>query len=297
MRSVHSHRVGFIGVALAGLLIGCSGCASTPTTGTTQQPIGDAVGRTYYIDGAGNWGYGVIEVTEGLRRAGYRGQVIVWHWSPTFNPALDQTVGRPFARSRGKELGNEINAYCRKYPGNEVNIIALSAGTGVATWACEAVTPPARVNSMILLGSSISSDYDVRQALEHITGGIWVYYSRGDQILLGPVRTLGTIDGKMGIDGAGLIGLHPKSVTTDKIHNISWSAQFERFGWTGAHTDATSEPFVRNVLSRHIVALPAPEAPVVKPTGTAQAAAATAGASTQPAADVPASRPSLLSRR
>ncbi len=227
------------------------GCA---TTAPTQSLTGDEFGRTYYIDGAGNWGYGVREVAEGLRRAGYQGRIINWTWSPTLNPALDQTVGRPFARARGRELGEDINAYARQYPDKEVHIIALSAGTGVATWACESLRPPARVHNLILLGSSLSSDYDFRAALSSIEGGVWVYHSDHDAILLGPVRALGTIDGKVGADGAGLVGLHPHTIKTDKIHNIGWTDGYRRLGWSGSHTDATSEPFVRHVLARHIVA-------------------------------------------
>lgn len=216
---------------------------------TTQ----DQVGRTYYIDGAGNWGYGVLEVQDGLRRAGYRGQIINYRWSPTFNPALDQTVGRPVARLRGKALGEEINTYRAKYPQASVNIIALSAGTGVAVWACENVRPPASVQNLILLGSSLSSDYDMRAALANISGSVWVYHSSADQILAGPVRALGTIDGKVGVEPAGLVGLRPAGQPDPRIRNIRWSASYERYGWTGAHTDATSEPFVRAVLARHLL--------------------------------------------
>jgi hypothetical protein len=218
-----------------------------------RSATGDADGRTYYIDGAGNWGYGVSEVTNGLQRAGYRGRVINFRWSATLNPALDQTIGRGFAKARAKKLGQEISSYLRENPGSEVNIIGLSAGTGVATWACEAIIPPAKLHNLILLGSSLSSTYDIRRALDNIAGGIYVYYSRGDLILQGPVRTLGTIDGKIGVEGAGLVGLHPRTVTTDQIHNIAWSPEYEQYGWTGSHTDGTSEPFVREILSKHIV--------------------------------------------
>jgi hypothetical protein len=131
-----------------------------------------------------------------------------------------------------------------------VDLIALSAGTGVAVWACEAVQPPATVDDLIMLGSSLSSTYNMGKALENISGGVWVYHSSNDMILQGPVRTLGTIDGKSGVSSAGSVGLRYRS---PKIHNIRWSRSYERYGWTGAHTDATSETFVRLVLSRHIV--------------------------------------------
>lgn len=234
------------------LLCGCQlGSGSS-----SQRELFDRAGRTYYIDGAGNWGYGVNEVQEGLRRAGYRGNVINFRWSFTFNPALDQTIGRVGAYTRAGELARQISAYLKEYPDNQVNLIALSAGTGVAVWACEKIEPPARVHTLILLGSSLSSRYDMRKALANIEGGVWVYFSPYDQILNGPVKAIGTIDGEIGADSAGLVGLHPRSGRSDKIHNIGWSARWERFGWGGAHTDATSEPFVRLELSKHIIAEP-----------------------------------------
>ncbi len=137
-----------IGSLLLGVASGLVGCGEDPH---------DRFGRTYYIDGAGNWGFGVQEIHDGLTKAGYDGSIRTWQWSRTFNPALDQTVGRIFARGRGEDLGHEITQYKKTYPDAPVNIIALSAGTGVAIWACEAVDPPAKVHKRHLLGSSISS--------------------------------------------------------------------------------------------------------------------------------------------
>ena len=213
----------------------------------------DRFGRTYYIDGAGNWGYGVAEVQKGLHEAGYRGNIINFTWSPTLNPALDQTIGRPVARLKGAELGKKITEYLKKYPDNQVNIICLSAGTGVGTWACESLEPPAKVHNLIMLGSSLSSNYDINKALKNISGGIYVYCSTSDMILQGPVKTLGTIDGKLGVEPAGSIGLRPPGGKNEKINNIRWSRRYERYGWTGSHTDATSEPFVQHVLAKHIL--------------------------------------------
>ncbi|UCD27478.1 MAG: hypothetical protein JSV03_10165, partial [Planctomycetota bacterium] len=147
-----------LAVVLCAFTAGCGGGALTSSKF-------DQFGRTYYIDGAGNWGFGVVEVNNGLRQAGYRGNIINYRWSPTLNPALDQTIGRPAARLRGADLGKEITGYLKKYPDNQVNIIALSAGTGVAVWACENVESPAKVYSLIMLGSSLSSRYNMQKAL------------------------------------------------------------------------------------------------------------------------------------
>jgi hypothetical protein len=246
-----TQRVRSIGVCSAAVLIALAGCTNDPR---------DRFGRTYYIDGAGNWGFGVREMKDGLAAAGYRGRVETWPWSSTLNPALDQTIGRGFARTRGADLGREITQYRKEYPQNRVNIIALSAGTGVAVWACENVSPPATVHNVVLLGSSISSNYDMTKAMRAVDGKVFVYYSPYDSILNGPVRTLGTIDGTFDIP-AGTRGLRPREPYKDKIANIGWSRRYERYGWTGAHTDCTSEPFVRHVLAKYVVLPHEPRAP------------------------------------
>lgn len=208
-------------------------------------------GRTWYIDGAGNWGYGVLDVPLGLEDRGYRGAVTNHRWSLTLNPALDQTF-RFIARLSGAGLGDEITNYLKRYPENDANIIALSAGTGVGIWAIEHVEPPFKVNNYIMLGSSLSSHYDCRKALKNMKGKIYVYHSPSDPVLQGPVRILGTIDGRFG-DAAGLVGLRGPGSASGRIVNVPWSQKYARWGWTGGHTDCINRRFVREELARRIV--------------------------------------------
>lgn len=217
-------------------------------------------GKTYYLDGAGNWGFGVADVARGLENANYPGHVEAYMWTTSFNPAIDQ-INRPAAHLRAAMLTGKMQDYLNKHPGNDINIIALSAGTGVAIWAVEALDPSYKVNNLVLLGSSLSSDYDMRRALGRMKGRVFVYYSPHDGILEGPVQILGTIDGKMGAVAAGLVGLHPPGGAAGRIVNIGWQPGYQRYGWTGAHTDCTSEPFIRHIVSAHIIgSKPAPPA-------------------------------------
>lgn len=223
------------------------GCAADPR---------EKMGRTWYIDGAGNWGFGVLDVPLGLQDGGYKGLVTNHPWSLTFNPALDQTL-RFIARGSGEGLGREITAYLKKYPNAEANIIALSAGTGVGMWAIENVQPPCKVNNYILLGSSISSKYNVNQALKNMKGKIYVFYSASDPVLQGPVRALGTIDGTFD-DSAGLVGLHGSGASSDRVVNIARRSEHATYGWTGGHADCTNRQFVARYLSKIVVTLPKP---------------------------------------
>lgn len=211
-------------------------------------------GRTWYIDGAGNWGFGVVDVPVGLKEAGYKGHVSNYHWSLTMNPALDQTL-RFIARASGSVLAAEITDFLKRHPEGDANIIALSAGTGVAIWAVEDLRPPYKVNNVILVGSSLSSRYDVRKALANMKGKIICYYASSDPVLQGPVRLLGTIDGSYD-DSAGLVGVRGPGAATGRIVNIGWNSRFSALGWTGGHADCTNKRFVRAEISKYIVAGP-----------------------------------------
>jgi len=233
-------KLASIAWGLLGLLL-ASGCANPK----------EQFGRTWYIDGAGNWGYGVFEVPEGLAEAGYKGAVTNHRWSLTLNPALDQTL-RFIARGSGDLLGSEITSYLRSHPGADANIIALSAGTGVGVWAIEAVKPPYKVNNFVMIGSSLSNRYDVRKALANMKGRIYVYHAASDPVLDGPVRALGTIDGSFD-DAAGLVGLRGPGVDTGRVVNIPWSSKYASLGWTGGHTDCTNRQFVCKEIACGIV--------------------------------------------
>lgn len=228
-----------------------SGCESSG--GSAER-----FGKTFYLDGAGNWGFGASEVPAGLRSAGYQGDVEIYVWTTSFTPLLDQ-LNRPAAHLRAAGLSDKIARYCRRYPQNKLNIVALSAGTGVAIWAVEALPADVKVHNVVLLGSSLSSRYDVSKALRNMTGRIYVYHSRDDSVLDAAVRVVGTIDGSIGDDSAGLVGLRPPKGMENRVVNVGWSSRWLSVGWAGGHTDCTSERFVRMELSRHIVE-PAPRA-------------------------------------
>jgi len=207
-------------------------------------------GKTWYIDGAGNWGFGVVESAVGLEKAGYPGKVDSYHWSLTMNPALDQTL-RFIAKGAGDRLGDIITDYLKNNPGAEANVIALSAGTGVGIWAIENVKPPYKVNNYVMLGSSLSSRYDVSRALNNMKGNIYVFYSASDPVLSGPVQALGTIDGTFD-SSAGQVGLRGRGAASGRVINIPWSSKYERYGWVGGHTDSTSEQMMQYVIAPRI---------------------------------------------
>ncbi|MEE9296584.1 MAG: hypothetical protein V3W34_16695 [Phycisphaerae bacterium] len=221
-----------------------TGCA------TGRRPA-ESFGKTFYLDGAGNWGFGASSVPNGLKEAGYAGDVEIYIWTTSLVPLIDQlNIGA--AKLRALALTGRIKRYRRKYPDSQLNIIALSAGTGVAVWAVEGLDADTTINNLVLLGSSLSHNYDVRKALNNMDGNIYVYHSPHDLILEG-VTVIGTIDGKHGVKSAGLVGLDRPPGMAGRVVNIPWSRKYIRYGWTGSHTDCTNKPFIKSVVARHVM--------------------------------------------
>ena len=168
----------------------------------------------------------------------------------SFNPLIDQLVTIN-AKARAGLLTNRIEDYHRKYPENAINVIALSAGTGVSVWAIEGLKN-SKIDNLVLLGSSLSHNYDVSKAMDHIAGKIYVYHSTHD-VVLESVRIIGTIDGKRGVDSVGQVGLKKPRGQEERIVNTGWSRKYMRYGWAGGHTDCINNRFIRHVVAPHLL--------------------------------------------
>lgn len=243
-------RFGVVVALLLGV-IAVSGCGPSYSARARH-------GIAYYCPGAGNIDFGDGGIREGLQAAGYRGEVASVMWTVSLNPAIDQALKIP-ARSGGERLARTIEQYLDEYPGRPVTLIGLSAGTGVALFACESLRPGYSVENVILLSGSVSHDYDVRRALRRIDGKIYNFYSSRDAVLAGPMKVFGTIDGKLGKEGAGAVGLTPPT-DRERVVNIAYRREWSRYGYYGGHTDVTAAAFVEH----HIAPLVA-EARVIKP--------------------------------
>lgn len=226
---------------VAGLATGCA---------ATDFGPGAENGLIVYVPGAGNVDRGEIGLQKGLDRLGYRGAFVTLHWTYSYNIMIDQSV-RAFARLASKHLASVLQEYEDRYPGREVNIVGLSAGTAISVWALEDLRPEYRIKNLVLLSGSLSYDYDVSRALERIDGKIYNYYSMTDAVLIGAMKFTGTLDGKLLTDGIGAVGFEPP-FETDRIVNTPWTPDFEKYGYLGGHLDVTAPDFVEHFIAPQI---------------------------------------------
>jgi len=197
------------------LLVGLSGgCADVTHLIIDRQPNGDdEIGITYYIGGAGPIGnVGSFDVPQGLRDAGYEGSVEVFTWQ-SWTHAGDQ-INLSRNLEKAAELADRIRRYRRDHPNQPINLVALSAGTGIAVFALEYLPEDIGINQACFLSCSLSSRYDLTRALKRINGNLYVLYSPHDRVLNTLVWYTGTIDRSTASDGiAGLEGFYIPSPT------------------------------------------------------------------------------------
>jgi hypothetical protein len=219
-------------------------------------------GLVVYLDGAGNLGYGQDTVPEGFRAAGFRGDIENIIWTSFTGPLGDQVI-RANAFLRADEVTRKIVKFHNNYPDAPVYVVGLSAGTGVAVWGVERLPAEVKVDSLVLLGSSLSSTFNMSKCLRHVKNKVFVLTSSQDAVLSGFIPVTGTIDGAYLVEPAGLVGFRPPArvgpddlkAYQEKIVNVPWQSSFESLGNAGGHTDATSFAFVKEYIARRLLGL------------------------------------------
>ena len=258
-------------VATSLVLLALTGCVAGNRPNFVRTGS-ESEGKTFYLDGAGNFGVGKDSVPRGLADGGYLGKLEHFIWTTYMGPLADQ-IYLKHNRRAAEALARRIERYKRARPNRSVNIIALSAGTGIAVFALEELQPEFHVDNVVLLSSSLSAAYPLDKALPRVDGGIYVFWSPNDPILRGVVPIVGTVDrAGFGVHPAGTNGMRLRSNPLEntrelyrKVHNIRWYPSAAR-GLMGKvvsfrHAGATSKEFIRELVAP-ILIMPEPSPPV-----------------------------------
>lgn len=242
-------------------LTGCGGAARIVSSAV--QDGSRSRGIIYYVGGAGQLGnVGFMSIPLGMRDAGFEGYVELVPWQGIVT-AVDQ-INYDRNRGKGIELGESIRRSSIRYPDTPIDLIALSAGTGIATFALESLPESVRVRNVVFLGCSLSSRYDLTRALKRVKGKLYVFYSENDAVLSRIVPYTGTVDRKDSSDGvAGLDGfILPEKVDATtlrqyrKVRDIRYMPQFADVGYDGGHMSSTERGFIRRYVAPLILDQP-----------------------------------------
>jgi pimeloyl-ACP methyl ester carboxylesterase len=225
--------------------------------GTDER--GAEYGKTFFVGGAGGIGdvVGTVDVPKGLRQAKYRGAIEVFGWQSTLGGTLRDVMDRSRNEREAARLAGRIEEYLDQNPGRRVNIIALSAGTGIATWALEALPAKYHVGTVVYLASALSQEYDLSWAMRHIDGHLYCFCSTHDPVLRLGLPLTGSVDREWALAGsAGLDGFvvppgaseATQRLYAEKLRVRPYRSEYARHGYFGFHTDCTSPSFIAHVV-------------------------------------------------
>lgn len=245
------------------LLASMAGCASKPVWEVAYRQDREERlkrGCVFYFDGAGggtkesNYAAGVVE---GMLEAGYSGAGELVSWETGRGLMADQKASVAYKRAKAKEAADQILRYQARYPGAPVGLLGFSAGTAEAIFALEWLPESAAVDHVVLLGASISHDYDLTEALRRVRHKLHIFTSTHDRMLSQAMPLSGTADRKFHDPGAGIKGFvlpagasaATRRLYAEKIVTIPYSDDFRRDQNKGHHFDNVKKEFIRDQVA------------------------------------------------
>jgi len=233
-RQVPSGRLAVCAVAACALLAGCDERL------VLKADCADR-GLVIVLPGIdGGTGYS-LAACDALSRSGPDMAVELYDWTVPFGGLLNQTaIGRN--RDVARRLARRIADYQRRHPGRPVYLIGHSGGTAIAVWAAEAAGSDGGIQRLVLLASSLSPTYSLRQALANSREGIVSFYSPHDAALLGfGTSLIGTMDGQH-CESAGKVGFRDE--LSAGLMQVCWREEMAKAGHWGGHLDYMSPKFL-----------------------------------------------------
>jgi pimeloyl-ACP methyl ester carboxylesterase len=153
------------------------------------------------------------------------------------------------AQIRGaRRLADCIIRYRAAHPGEQIYLIGHSAGVHVILEAANQL-PPDSVDRIVLLASSVSYCYDLRNALRCSREGIDAMYSKEDQVVALGSELLGTADNQF-VKPAGAVGFlvppptDPDACLFAKLRQYRWHPNIAWTGHWGGHSGFTCHGFL-----------------------------------------------------
>ena len=254
------------------LIVSSIGCASKSVSDLQYRSDHKerlTQGCVFYFDGAGggtkksNYAAGVVE---GMLEAGYRGAGEMVSWETGKGLIKDQDASLAYKRAQAEAGAASIRNYQKAYPSAPVNLLGFSAGTAEAIFSLEVLPETAPVGQVVLLGTSISRDYDLTRALKRVKNKLYIFTSTHDRMVGTMMKFSGTADRKFHDPGAGIKGFvlpagasaATRQLYAEKIVTIPYSDEFRKDGDKGHHFDNVKKEFIRDHVAPLLMGRPVP---------------------------------------
>lgn len=187
----------------------------------------------------------------GLKAGGFE-MTDAYDWTAN-DPGIAALLATERNLVQAKRVAQMITTFSRKNPKAEIHIVAHSGGTGIAVWALEALPANVKVQTLTLLASALSPDYDLSKALEHVKDRAYAFTSLNDSLVLGVgTQMFATIDGKK-VEAAGMVGfVEPKGADDkaySKFEQFPYDPLWMQFDNFGDHIGPMHDLFAAKVLA------------------------------------------------
>lgn len=165
---------------------------------------------------------------------------------------IKDLTNREANRIRARELSAQILARREARPGDQIHVIAKSAGTAIALWAM-AELPERVVDRVILLAPAVSPGFPLEKSLRAARSDVYSFWSPRDLFFLGLGTSIfGTADGVKG-KSAGLVGFaQPQALEYDadcaKMVEVEWNASMLSCWHVGDHAGTSMPPFIQRYV-------------------------------------------------
>lgn len=225
-------------------LIGCSAPLRA------QGPTAPAIDVVFVADGAGNYQMASKMLRAAALEVGAPLEVDTFVWSHGYKKVLPDQVDFAYARAQGLNLADLLVAFRQQHPEARIHLVGHSAGSMVVLSAAEHV-PPGTIENIVLLGPSVSCEYDIRPALRCVRCGLEVHYSSRDWIYLGLcTKLVGCADRRH----SGASGRYGFTLTVEcpedqqllpRLHQHPWQPEDRLLGNDGGHYGAYQPEYLK----------------------------------------------------
>ena len=193
-----------------------------------------------------------LQMTSGLRDAGYVGPMQTYDWTEN-DPGLNALRAYKRNQAEAARVADLITSHYRADPKLRIILTAHSGGTGIVIWALEKLPADVKVDTVVLLSSALSPEYDLTSALSHVKGVCYSFYSENDVLVLATgTKLFGTIDGKY-CESAGEFGfVFPKGADAkqyEKLVQKPFDRAWMRYGNIGDHMGPMHRSFSAHILA------------------------------------------------
>lgn len=192
------------------------------------------------------------DLIHGLKAGGYDGHTEIYDWTES-QPGLSALWSRKRNDQEAQRIADKIQQLVRDDPAVRITITAHSGGNGLAVWALERLPKDIHIQTLFLLSSALSPEYDLTKALLHVRGKACAFSSEYDSIVLGAgTSAFGTIDG-VRTEASGKVGfVMPKSADPlqyTKLVQYPFDKAWMKYGNLGDHIGTLSPGFAEHVLA------------------------------------------------